>query len=58
MKAMNIHRVVNFPFPSAPDIIQLRAGERRLALLGALQPVLIKTGKGKHMGEKIHTAFS
>ncbi|KAI5737319.1 hypothetical protein M8J76_012269 [Diaphorina citri] len=52
MKAMSIHRVVNFPFPSAPDVIQLRAGERRLALLGALQPVLVKTtGKTKHMDE-------
>ncbi|KAL1458425.1 hypothetical protein WDU94_008580 [Cyamophila willieti] len=44
---MAIHRVVNFPFPSAPDVIQLRAGERRLALLGALQPVRVNSKGGK-----------
>uniref|UniRef100_A0A8D8V955 RNA helicase n=1 Tax=Cacopsylla melanoneura TaxID=428564 RepID=A0A8D8V955_9HEMI len=48
MKSMSIHRVVNFPFPSAPDVIQLRAGERRLALLGALQPVRVNS-KGNKM---------
>ncbi|CAH0382631.1 unnamed protein product [Bemisia tabaci] len=37
MKAMKIERAVNFPFPSAPNIIQLKAAERRLAILGALE---------------------
>lgn len=36
MKSMNIEKVVNFPFPTPPDLVQLREGERRLQLLGAL----------------------
>ena len=36
MKAMNIEKVVNFPFPTCPDLVQLREAERRLQLLGAL----------------------
>lgn len=36
MKAMSIHKVVNFPFPSPPDLVQLKIAERRLRLLGAL----------------------
>ena len=36
MKAMNISKVVNFPFPTCPDLVQLREAERRLQLLGAL----------------------
>ncbi|XP_021916790.1 probable ATP-dependent RNA helicase kurz isoform X2 [Zootermopsis nevadensis] len=37
MKAMNIDKVVNFPFPSAPDLLQIKCAERRLVLLGALK---------------------
>ncbi|KAH0955035.1 hypothetical protein HN011_004649 [Eciton burchellii] len=37
MKAMNIDKVVNFPFPTPPDIIQLKTAENRLTILGALQ---------------------
>lgn len=37
MKSMGIDKVVNFPFPSAPDFLQLRYAETRLTLLGALQ---------------------
>ncbi|PSN33185.1 putative ATP-dependent RNA helicase kurz [Blattella germanica] len=37
MKAMNIDKVVNFPFPSPPDLQQLMSAERRLVLLGALE---------------------
>lgn len=37
MKAMNIVKVVNFPFPTSPDILQLKTAERRLKILGALQ---------------------
>ncbi|XP_034939806.1 probable ATP-dependent RNA helicase kurz isoform X2 [Chelonus insularis] len=37
MKVMNIHKVVNFPFPTPPDIIQLKSAEKRLCILGALE---------------------
>jgi len=37
MKTMNIDKVVNFPFPSCPDMVQLRTAETRLQQLGALQ---------------------
>ena len=36
MKAMNIDKVVNFPFPTSPDPIQLKTAEKRLQILGAL----------------------
>ena len=36
MKAMNIDKVVNFPFPSPPDGVQLRGAEERLQLLRLL----------------------
>ncbi|XP_044738895.1 probable ATP-dependent RNA helicase kurz [Chrysoperla carnea] len=38
MKCMNIDKIVNFPFPSAPDLIQLKSAEKRLIQIGALQP--------------------
>ncbi|KAL0267172.1 UNVERIFIED_CONTAM: hypothetical protein PYX00_009520 [Menopon gallinae] len=37
MKAMNIVKVINFPFPTSPDILQLKSAERRLKILGALE---------------------
>ena len=37
MKTMNIDKVINFPFPSPPDLQQLMSAERRLVLLGALE---------------------
>lgn len=37
MKCMGIDRVVNFPFPSPPDEVQLRVAEKKLQLLGALE---------------------
>uniref|UniRef100_A0A1B6CYI3 RNA helicase n=1 Tax=Clastoptera arizonana TaxID=38151 RepID=A0A1B6CYI3_9HEMI len=37
MKALGIQRVINFPFPTAPDLLQLQSAERRLELLGALE---------------------
>ncbi|XP_044261323.1 probable ATP-dependent RNA helicase kurz [Tribolium madens] len=37
MKCMNIDKVVNFPFPTAPDLLQLKTAEHRLEILGALQ---------------------
>uniref|UniRef100_A0A8R1DQJ0 Helicase C-terminal domain-containing protein n=1 Tax=Caenorhabditis japonica TaxID=281687 RepID=A0A8R1DQJ0_CAEJA len=36
LKSMNIVKVVNFPFPSAPDEKMLEAAEQRLCRLGAL----------------------
>ena len=38
MKAMDIDKVVHFPFPTPPDIQQLHGAERRLLLLNALEP--------------------
>lgn len=37
MKAMHIDKVVNFPFPTPPDIVQLKSAEKRLTILGALE---------------------
>ncbi|XP_056633373.1 probable ATP-dependent RNA helicase kurz [Diorhabda sublineata] len=37
MKCMNIDKVVNFPFPTAPDLLQLKTAEFRLETLGALK---------------------
>ncbi|XP_076653384.1 putative ATP-dependent RNA helicase kurz [Halictus rubicundus] len=40
MKVMSIDKVVNFPFPTPPDIVQLQTAETRLLILGALfQPL-------------------
>eukprot|EP00040_Diaphanoeca_grandis_P032054 m.193215 g.193215 ORF g.193215 m.193215 type:complete len:1171 (+) comp32496_c0_seq1:126-3638(+) len=39
MKAMNIDKVINFPFPTPPDHQALRAAEKLLVLLGALERV-------------------
>ncbi|KAJ8711067.1 hypothetical protein PYW07_008309 [Mythimna separata] len=37
MKCMGIDKVVNFPFPTAPDRMQLRMAEKRLLTLGILE---------------------
>ncbi|KAG4070654.1 hypothetical protein HA402_013574 [Bradysia odoriphaga] len=39
MKCMGIDKVVNFPFPSPPDLVQLETAEYKLKLLGALETV-------------------
>ncbi|XP_078042452.1 putative ATP-dependent RNA helicase kurz [Augochlora pura] len=40
MKVMNIDKVVNFPFPTPPDTVQLQTAETKLLILGALyQPL-------------------
>lgn len=36
MKSMNIDKIVNFPFPTAPNLLQLKSAESRLEILGAL----------------------
>ena len=38
MKAMDIDKVIHFPFPTPPDTQQLFAAERRLLLLSAIEP--------------------
>ena len=50
MKAMSIHKVVNFPFPSPPDRVQLKVAERKLQWLGALplpKPGATEDGKSR-----------
>eukprot|EP00095_Tigriopus_kingsejongensis_P006161 maker-scaffold40_size501252-snap-gene-2.13 protein:Tk06161 transcript:maker-scaffold40_size501252-snap-gene-2.13-mRNA-1 annotation:"atp-dependent rna helicase kurz" len=37
MKAMGIMNVINFPFPTPPEAIQLKGAEQRLLALGALK---------------------
>ncbi|KAF1760972.1 hypothetical protein GCK72_009225 [Caenorhabditis remanei] len=41
LKSMNIVKVVNFPFPSAPDEQMLEAAEKRLCRLGALSETTV-----------------
>ncbi|KAL4720219.1 hypothetical protein ACJJTC_010564 [Scirpophaga incertulas] len=42
---MGIDKVVNFPFPTAPDRLQLRLAEKRLQTLGILEKVESKKKK-------------
>lgn len=46
MKCMGIDKVVNFPFPSPPDLTQLKTAEKRLILLGALEEIPTKSKNG------------
>ncbi|RVE47545.1 hypothetical protein evm_007804 [Chilo suppressalis] len=39
MRCMGIDKVVNFPFPTAPDRLQLRLSEKRLETLGILEKI-------------------
>ncbi|XP_027705591.1 probable ATP-dependent RNA helicase DHX37 [Vombatus ursinus] len=48
MKALNIEKVVNFPFPSPPPMEALVAAEELLTALGALQEPL-QTGRLKQL---------
>ncbi|KAL4712349.1 hypothetical protein ACJJTC_001510 [Scirpophaga incertulas] len=45
MRCMGIDKVVNFPFPTAPDRLQLRLAEKRLQTLGILEKVESKKKK-------------
>ncbi|CAK1590245.1 unnamed protein product [Parnassius mnemosyne] len=47
MKCMSIDKVVNFPFPTAPDRMQLRLAEKRLQVLGILETPEKKENKRK-----------
>lgn len=48
MKCMHIDKVINFPFPTAPDLMQLRTAEYRLEVLQALSK-----GKPTALGKAI-----
>lgn len=48
LKCMKIHKVINFPFPTAPDILQLKSAEGRLNVLGVL-----KEGKVTALGKVV-----
>lgn len=43
MKCMGIDKVVNFPFPSPPDRVQLQRAEQRLILMDALQECIVNS---------------
>ncbi|XP_049879398.1 probable ATP-dependent RNA helicase kurz [Pectinophora gossypiella] len=45
MKCMGIDKVVNFPFPTAPDRMQLRLAEKRLEVLGILEKPAVKSNR-------------
>lgn len=45
MKSMSIDNVVNFPFPTRPSIDSLKAAEKKLILLGALDDSKIKKAR-------------
>lgn len=47
MKTMNIDNVVNFPFPTRPSIDSLKAAEKKLILLGALDDSKSKKARFK-----------
>jgi ATP-dependent RNA helicase DHX37/DHR1 len=52
MKCMGIDKVINFPFPSPPDLVQLEIAEQRLKLLGALEDAIVDSDSIKR-GEKL-----
>ncbi|XP_066255814.1 probable ATP-dependent RNA helicase kurz [Euwallacea similis] len=37
LKCMHVQKIMNFPFPTAPDMLQLATAEKRLELLGVLK---------------------
>ncbi|XP_072934333.1 probable ATP-dependent RNA helicase kurz [Epargyreus clarus] len=45
MKCMGVDKVVNFPYPTAPDRMQLRLAEKRLEVLGILEKPELKNYK-------------
>ncbi|XP_058129557.1 probable ATP-dependent RNA helicase kurz [Anopheles ziemanni] len=52
MKCMGIDKVINFPFPSPPDPVQLQVAEQRLLKLGALEEIILQ---GDAPGKKSQT---
>ncbi|ELU07825.1 hypothetical protein CAPTEDRAFT_170843 [Capitella teleta] len=55
MKDMSIDKVVNFPFPTPPDIEALKAAENLLIHLGALQPA---KQKARSKETELHTVIT
>ncbi|KAG6459917.1 probable ATP-dependent RNA helicase kurz [Manduca sexta] len=53
MKCMAIDKVVNFPFPTAPDRMQLRLAEKRLEILGMLEKHEPKNAYAKKIDEEV-----
>ncbi|XP_065364159.1 probable ATP-dependent RNA helicase kurz [Calliphora vicina] len=53
MRCMGIDRVINFPFPSPPDTVQLQAAEKRLVVLGALENVSDSTTASPDLPPKV-----
>lgn len=47
MKCMGIDKVINFPFPSPPDMVQLETADHKLKLLGAIETV--KSSKSEEL---------
>ncbi|KAL3270549.1 hypothetical protein HHI36_021087 [Cryptolaemus montrouzieri] len=47
MRNMNIEKIINFPFPTAPDLLQLKTAETRLKILGVLDQNGKVTGLGR-----------
>lgn len=56
LKCMHIDKVMNFPFPSAPDLLQLKTAEKRLKILGALNDNEV-TPLGRAISRLIFTLF-
>ncbi|XP_039752295.1 probable ATP-dependent RNA helicase kurz [Pararge aegeria] len=51
MKCMGIDKVVNFPYPTAPDRLQLRLAEKRLEVLGILEKPAFRNTRRKDYEE-------
>lgn len=49
MKSMNIDNVINFPFPTRPSLEALKAAEKKLILLGALDDSKIRAAGPKEI---------
>lgn len=56
MKSMNIDNVVNFPFPTRPSIEALKAAEKKLIALGALDDSKCKTARFGDLGKTEYAA--
>ncbi|XP_044763597.1 probable ATP-dependent RNA helicase kurz [Coccinella septempunctata] len=52
MRSMKITSILNFPFPTAPDLLQMKVAETRLKILGLLDEHTGKITKlGKHVSK-------
>lgn len=56
MKTMNIDNVVNFPFPTRPSIEALKAAEKKLIVLGALDDSKSKTARFSELDKTEYAA--